>query len=59
MQVRRTMEVGDTITFPFGKGEKEGVVYKKYPKTVYIKCDFDNHKGKIIKRKIAQLSKGK
>ena len=51
------MEIGDKITFPFGKGEKEGVVYKKYPKTVYIKCDFDNHKGKVIKRKVAQLKK--
>ena len=51
------MEVGEKITFSFGKSKKEGVVFKKYPKTVYIKCDFDNHKGKIIKRKIAQLTK--
>jgi hypothetical protein len=50
------MEVGDKITFPFGKGEKEGIVYKIFPQTVYIKVDFPNHKGKIIKRSLAALS---
>ena len=50
------MEVGDKITFPFGKGEKEGTVYKVFPKTVYIKVDFPNHKGKIIKRAIGALN---
>jgi hypothetical protein len=49
------MEVGDKITFSFGKGDKEGIVYKIFPKTVYIKADFTNHKGKIIKRSIAAL----
>ena len=53
------MEVGDKVTFPFGKGEKEGVVCKVTPKTVRIRCDFDSHKGKIIKRKITQLTKEK
>ena len=53
------MEIGDTVTFAFGKSEKKGVVYKIHPKTVYIKCDFDNHKSKIIKRKIAKLNKEK
>jgi len=50
------MEVGDKITFPFGKGEKEGIVYKIFPQTVYIKVDFPNHKGKIIKRSIGALN---
>jgi len=50
------MEVGDKITFPFGKGEKEGIVYKIFPQTVYIKADFPNHKGKIIKRSLVALS---
>ena len=49
------MEVGDKITFPFGKEEKEGTVYKIFPKTVYLKVDFPNHSGKIVKRSVAQL----
>jgi hypothetical protein len=52
------MEVGDKITFSFGKGDKEGTVYKIYPKTVYIKADFPKHKGKIIKRSLAELNPG-
>ncbi|MBW2039800.1 MAG: hypothetical protein JRI46_09415 [Deltaproteobacteria bacterium] len=49
------MEIGDKITFPFGKGEKEGTVYKIFPKTVYIRVDFPQHKGKVIKRSIMEL----
>ncbi len=61
------MKVGDTIKFKFGKTKKkmEGVVVKLFPKTVYMKVDFpknedskghEGHKGKIIKRKIHQVS---
>ncbi len=53
------MEVGDKITFPFGKGEMEGIVYKIFPKTIYIKVDFPKHKGKIIKRSIMKMDSGK
>lgn len=53
------MRVGDKITFPFGKDEKEGTVFKVFPKTVYIKVDFDKHKGKIIKRSIIEVQSGK
>lgn len=53
------MQVGDKITFPFGKDEKEGIVFKLFPKTVYIKVDFDKHKGKIIKRSIIEVQPGK
>ena len=53
------MEVGEKITFPFGGKEKEGVVYKMFPKTIYIMADFENQKGKIIKRKLSQLTKTK
>ncbi len=49
------MEIGDTVTFPFGKGEKEGTVCKIMPKTIYIKVDFPKHKGKIVKRSITEL----
>ncbi len=50
------MEEGDKITFSFGKGEKEGIIYKIFPKTVYIKVDFPKHKGKIIKRPLVALN---
>ncbi len=33
----------------------EGVVVKLFPKTVYLRVDFPNHKGRIIKRKRHQL----
>lgn len=49
------MEAGNTIAFPFGKGEKEGIIYKIFPTTVYIKADFPKHKGKIIKRSITDV----
>ena len=53
------MEVGATIRFPFGKQEREGVVYKVFPKTIYILTDFDNHQRKIIRRKVSDLKKEK
>jgi len=49
------MEVGDKVTFSFGKEQKEGIIHKIYPKTVYIKVDFPHHPGKIVKRSLAQL----
>lgn len=53
------MEVGDKITFTFGKATIEGIIYKKFPKTLYIKADLKNHKAKIIRRKLNQLERGK
>ena len=50
------MELGDNIKFYFAGNEKEGVVYKIFSKTIYILTDFDNHKGKIIRRKLADLT---
>jgi len=49
------MERGDKVTVPFGNGEKEGIVFKVFPKTVYIKVDFPKHKEKIIKRSIMDV----
>jgi len=49
------MELNDKVTFSFGKETKEGVVVKVFPKTVFLRVDFPNHEGKIIKRKIANL----
>ncbi len=52
------MEVGDKVKFPFGntKEKKEGVVVRLFPKSVVIRADFENHKGKIIRRKRHQVS---
>ncbi len=53
------LKVGDRITFPFGKGEKEGVVARLFKKTVYLRVDFPRHPGKIIRRKVDELGKGR
>ena len=53
------MEVGEKISFSFGKGKKEGVVNKIFPNTIYLKADFPGEKDKIIKRKRASLEKPK
>lgn len=55
------MDVGDKIMFPFGGKEKEGVVCKVFPKKIYLTADFNNQKGKIIYRKLSDLTgeKGK
>ena len=52
------IKVGDRISFPFGKGEKEGEVLRVFQKTVYLKVDFPRHPGKRIKRKIEDLGGG-
>ncbi len=49
------MNVGDRVTFPFGGKEKEGIVVKIFPKTVYLKSDFPKHPGKIVIRSLAEL----
>jgi hypothetical protein len=49
------MNVGDRITFQFGGKDKEGVVVKVFPKTVYLKADFPRHPGKLLVRKLAEL----
>ena len=49
------MNVGDRVKFQFGGKEKEGVVVKVFPKTVYLKVDFPHHPGKVVVRKLAEL----
>lgn len=49
------LKVGDRITFPFGKGEKEGVVDRIFQKNVYLRVDFPRHPGKLVRRKIDDL----
>ena len=54
------LKVGEKITFPFGKGEKEGVVDRIFQKNVYLRVDFPRHPGKLVRRKIDDLEpKGK
>ena len=53
------MKVGDTVTIDFAGKKKEGVVHKLFPNTVYLKMDFDHDKGKIVKRKLSEIGKGK
>ena len=51
------MTVGNKVKFKFGKAknEKEGLVTKIFQKTVYLRVDFPNHKGKLIKIKKHEL----
>lgn len=53
------MKVGETVKFDFAGKKKEGVVYKLFPNTVYLKADFDKAKGRTVKRKLSALEGGK
>jgi hypothetical protein len=52
------MNIGDKISFKHGKQNREGTIYKIFPKTIYIKADFENHKGRIVIKKIHEINKG-
>jgi hypothetical protein len=49
------MNVGERVKFQFGGQEKEGSVFKLFPKKVYLKVDFPRHPGKIVVRTLAEL----
>jgi hypothetical protein len=53
------MKVGDTVKIDFAGKKKDGVVFKLFPNTVYLKMDFDKEKGKVVKRKLNEINKGK
>ena len=53
------MKVGDSIKFEFAGEKREGTVYKLFPNSVYLKVDFERHKGKIVKRKLLQIDNRK
>jgi len=55
----RIMKVGDTVKIDFAGKKKEGVVARLFPNTVHLKMDFDRDKGKIVKRKLSEINKGK
>ena len=49
------MNIGDRVTFSFARQEKEGVVFKIFPKKVYLKVDFPNDPGRTVIRSLADL----
>ena len=49
------MKVGDKIKIDFAGKKKNALVFKLFPKSVYLKVDFEHDKGKIVKRKISQF----
>ena len=53
------MKVGDTIKFDFAGKKKDGVVAKLFPNSVHLKMDFEQDKGKIVKRKLNEVGAGK
>ena len=55
----KVMKVGDTVKIDFAGKKKDGVVFKLFPNSVHLKMDFDKDKGKIVKRKLSEIGKGK
>ncbi len=53
------MKVGDTVKIDFAGKKKDGVVFRLFPNSVHLKVDFENDKGKIVKRKLNAIGKGK
>ncbi|MFQ5482892.1 MAG: hypothetical protein ACE5ER_09040 [Nitrospinaceae bacterium] len=53
------MKVGDKVKFDFAGKKKEGMVVRLFPNSVHMKVDFENHPGKIVKRKLNQMQPGK
>jgi hypothetical protein len=49
------VKAGDKVKFSFAKKEMEGTVERVSDKTVYLKADFPNHKGKTIRRKVKDV----
>ncbi|UCD11153.1 MAG: hypothetical protein JSU88_10915 [Nitrospinaceae bacterium] len=50
------MKSGDKIKLNFAGKPREAVVHKVFPNSVHLKMDFDNHKGKIVKRKLQAVA---
>lgn len=52
------VKVGQKVKFLFGtkKEKKEGEVVAVFPKTVHLRVDFAKGKGRLVKRKLHELS---
>ena len=53
------MEAGDKIKIDFAGKKKDALIFKLFPSSVYLKVDFENDKGKIVKRKLSQVENKK
>mgnify|MGYP001595438880 CR=1 FL=1 len=53
------MKVGDKIKIDFAGKKKDALVFKLFPSSVYLKVDFENDKGKLVKRKLSQVENKK
>ena len=49
------IEVGQSVSFPFAGKSMQGTVVRFHAKSVVIRADFPNHKGKIVRRKLHDL----
>ncbi len=50
------MKAGDKIQIDFAGKKKDALVHEVHANTVYLKVDFEKDKGKIVKRKLNQIS---
>ena len=53
------MKAGDKIKVDFAGKKKDAVVFKLFSSSVYLKIDFKNDTGKIVKRKRSQIENKK
>ncbi|MBT4375730.1 MAG: hypothetical protein HOD16_08600 [Nitrospina sp.] len=53
------MKVGDKLKIDFAGKKKDALVFKLFPSSVYLKVDFENDKGKLVKRKLSQVENKK
>jgi hypothetical protein len=53
------MKAGDKIKIDFAGKKKDALVFKLFSSSVYLKVDFKNDKGKIVKRKLSQIESKK
>ena len=53
------MKAGDKIKIDFAGKKKDALVSKLFPSSVYLKVDFENDKGKLVKRKLSQIENKK
>jgi hypothetical protein len=53
------MKVGDELKIDFAGKKKDALVFKLFPSSVYLKVDFENDKGKLVKRKLSKVENKK
>ena len=53
------MKAGDKIKIDFAGKKKDALVFKLFPSSVYLKVDFENDKGKLVKRKLSKVENKK